>query len=197
MKSLKSIINVNKKKIVVISVVIFMLGGLLIYKTVPFTDEQKNSRINNAIAKYDYQKAYELNDKYFGKSINELDKNMYNVNMLSIELCESTNKGSIIDATNYVKQLEESKPKITKVKVVNRSYSSDYVDVNVTIQNNGTNSLNYVKINLYYMDKDGNTVKSEWTNDNSEILPNAMQTLTKMTEIDGWSQVRAEVDDWK
>lgn len=195
MKNLKAIINVNKKKIVVISVVILMLGGLLIYKTVPFTDEQKNSRINSAIAKYDYQKAYELNDKYFGKSIN--DKNMYKVNVLSIDLCESTNKGSIADATKYVEQLEESKPKIIKVKVTKQSYSSDYVDVDVTLQNNGTSSLNYVKINLYYMDKDGNTIKSEWTNDNSEILPNAMQTLTKMTQKEGWTQVRAEVSDWK
>lgn len=193
MKNLKMVIN--KKKMVIISIVMLIFGGLLIYKTVLFTDEQKNSRINSAIAEYDYQKAYKLNDKYFGKNAN--DENIHNVNKLSIDLCESTNKGNITDATNYIEQLKESKPKIINVKITKPSYSSDYVDVNVTIQNNSTDSLNYVKINLFYTDKDGNTIKSEWTNDNSEILPNATQTLTKMTQNDGWTRVHAEVADWK
>lgn len=187
----------NKKKTILIGTVILILCGLLIYKVIPFTVNQKNDRINNAISEYDYQKAYKLNDKYFGNSTNENDKNNHQINALSIDLCESTSKGSIAEATDYVKQLNESKPEITNVEVVKKKYSSDYVDVNITIQNNGTESLSYVKINLYYTDESGNTIKSEWTNDDSNIQPNATQTLTKMTEKDGWKQVRAEVSDWR
>lgn len=187
----------NKKKTILIGTVILILCGLLIYKVIPFTVNQKNDRINNAISEYDYQKAYKLNDKYFGSSTNEIDENNYQINTLSIDLCKSTNKRSVLEATDYVKKLNESKPEITNVEVVKKKYSSDYVDVNVTIQNNGTESLSYVKINLYYTDESGNTIKSEWTNDDSNIQPNATQTLTKMTEKDGWKQVRAEVSDWR
>lgn len=197
MENLKKITQNNKKKTIIIGVVIFILCGLLVYKTIPFTKDQKINRINSAIAQYDYQKAYKLNDKYFGSSKNEDDKNAFKINKLSIDLCESTKKGSVSEATDYVSQLEESKPDIINVEVANQKYSSDYVDVNVTVQNNGKDSLNYVKINLYYIDKDGNTIKSEWTNDNSNIQPNATQILTKMTKKDGWKQVRAEVSDWR
>lgn len=191
------IVKNNKKKTILIGTVILILCGLLIYKVIPFTVNQKNDRINNAISEYDYQKAYKLNDKYFGDSTNEIDENNYKINTLSIDLCKSTNKGSVLEATDYVKQLNESKPEITNVEVVRKKYSSDYVDVDITIQNNGTESLSYVKINLYYTDESGNTIKSEWTNDDSNIQPNATQTLTKMTEKDGWKQVRAEVSDWR
>lgn len=85
--------------------------------------------------------------------------------------------------------------KILDVNIKRRSYSSDYVDIEVTVNNGGESSVNYIKINLFYEDENGNIIKSDWTNDSSVIRPGASQVITSMTEIDGWQTVRAEIAD--
>jgi len=87
--------------------------------------------------------------------------------------------------------------KITNVDIANKSYSSDYVDINVTVNNGGTTPINYIKVNLYFKDENGNIVRSDWTNDDSNIQPGANQVLTKMTENDGWHNVSAEIAEIK
>ncbi|WP_053956810.1 hypothetical protein [Inediibacterium massiliense] len=83
--------------------------------------------------------------------------------------------------------------KITNVDIVSKDYSSDYVDINVTVNNGGETSVSYIKINLYYKNENEEVVKSEWTNDNSDIKPGASQVLTKMTKREGWKSVSAEI----
>ncbi len=85
--------------------------------------------------------------------------------------------------------------KILKVDIEYPKYSSDYVDINVTVTNEGEKSISYIKINLFFEDENGKIVKSDWTNDTSIIKPGASQVITKMTETDGWKTVTAEIAD--
>jgi integrase/recombinase XerD len=82
---------------------------------------------------------------------------------------------------------------INKSIIIDYIKYCDYVNVNVTINNGGTTAINYIKINLYYKDSSGNIIRSEWTNDDSDIEPGASQVITKMTENDGWDSVHAEI----
>lgn len=85
--------------------------------------------------------------------------------------------------------------KISKVEIEKPKYNSDYVDVNVTVTNEGESSISYIKINLYFKDESGQIVKSDWTNDNSVIKPGASQIISNMTEKGGWKSVSAEIAD--
>jgi len=85
--------------------------------------------------------------------------------------------------------------KISDVEIERPSYSSDYVDIKVTVTNNGERTVNYIKINLFYKDSAGKIIRSEWTNDSSAIKPGASQVITKMTKDDGWYSVEAEIAD--
>ena len=89
--------------------------------------------------------------------------------------------------------------KIEKVEIssLNYSYRSKYTDVNTTIKNNSDKNIQYIKINLYFKDGNGDIVKSEWTNDSSTIKPGASQTISKMTNKEGWEVVSAEIDEVK
>lgn len=60
---------------------------------------------------------------------------------------------------------------------------SDYRDINITIKNNGNENINYVKINLYFKDKNGNVIKSDWANDDSCIKSNSRQTITDTVKV--------------
>ena len=90
-----------------------------------------------------------------------------------------------------------SSVKILHVDIENESYSSDYANINVTVNNGGTTAINYIKINLYFKDENGNIIRSEFTNDNSNIQPGANQVLTDMTKNDGWKKVSAEIAEIK
>lgn len=86
--------------------------------------------------------------------------------------------------------------KITNVKV-EKSSSSKYRDILITVENNSSKSVRYIKINLYYKDDEGNIIKSEWTNDSATIKSGATQIINKMTEQNGWSTVSCEIDEVK
>ena len=81
--------------------------------------------------------------------------------------------------------------KITNVSI--GGYSGDYANINITINNGGTTPINYIKVNLFFKDKNGNIVRSDWTNDDSNIQPGANQILTKMTKRGDWYTVSAEI----
>lgn len=86
--------------------------------------------------------------------------------------------------------------KITNVKV-EKSSSSKYRDILITVENNSSKSVRYIKINLYYKDDEGNIIKSEWTNDSATIKSGAAQIIDKMTEQNGWTTVSCEIDEVK
>lgn len=88
-----------------------------------------------------------------------------------------------------------NKVAIESVKIKNKDYKSDYCDIEVTIKNDSSIDINYVKIDLYYKDANNNIINSEWTNDSSCIKSGAKQTLVKTTKIGGWETVKAEISE--
>ena len=87
--------------------------------------------------------------------------------------------------------------KVTDVKIEQNKYSG-YDNIVIKVKNNGDTTINYVKLDLYYKDKNNNIVKSEWTNDASPIKPGATQKIEKMTDKDdSWNAVTVEVGDFR
>jgi hypothetical protein len=105
----------------------------------------------------------------------------------------------MVDISNQIQQVtgrsisDYNAVKIAHVDIKNESYSSDYVDINITVENGGKIPVSYIKINLYYRDDNDKIIRSDWTNDDSVIQPGASQVITKMTENDGWKSVHAEI----
>lgn len=99
---------------------------------------------------------------------------------------------------NINDEIDKSTVRIDNVEIEQRSYYSDYVDINITFTNNSSNrKIRYIKVNLLFEDASGNIVQSDWTNDSSTVYPGARQTITKMAKKDGWKRVRAVVDEVK
>lgn len=133
-------------------------------------------------------KVYPLNGKIFGLFKEKNKKSKEAVLLMMIKnINDEFKKETGMSMADY------NAVKITNVEIKNKSYSSDYVDINVTVNNGGKTPINYIKINLYYKDKNGNIIKSDWTNDSSVIQPGASQVITNMTKSDGWHTVQAEI----
>lgn len=146
----------------------------------------KDYDVTDAISYLD--KVYPDKGNTFGLFKEKNKKNKKIVLLMIIENIDNKFKketGRSIEDYNAVK--------ITKVEIKHKSYSSDYVDINVTVNNGSKTPINYIKINLYYKDENSNIVKSDWTNDNSVILPGASQVITNMTKSAGWNSVHAEI----
>lgn len=99
------------------------------------------------------------------------------------------------DSADYMetKEAKENPIKITEVTISNNS--GNYVDVNVTVLNQSGKEINYVKIDLFYYDENGNEFRSDWTNDSSTIRDGATQIITKMTK-DDFDRVSAKIDEF-
>lgn len=99
-----------------------------------------------------------------------------------------------ISLSHYSRDIRDfTEVKISNLKIENRSDDSNYKDIKIIIDNEGKIPVQYIKVNLYYKDESGKIVKSEWTNDGSIIQPGASQVLYKMTEMNGWQDVQAEI----
>lgn len=101
---------------------------------------------------------------------------------------------------NLVKTWEETGAfvDIESVKLSTKDYSQNYYWVDIKVKNNGNSSIKYILIDLYFKDKDGNVVMSDWTNDNAIILPGATQVVSKMTPKDNnWDTVQAVIREVK
>ena len=133
---------------------------------------------------------------FIGMFKNPSISNNNNTKTTSSSVATSSNiKTDTSNAKVETKVNTEPNLKIIK-KDMKSTYSSDYRDINITVQNNGTDNINYVKINLFFKDDSGNIIKSEWTNDSSCIKPNATQVITKMVKQDGWYSVNAEIESY-
>jgi hypothetical protein len=183
----------NKKILIPILIICCLVVGVSITYSVikpPSTDEVFNKIKNyNADDEISYlNKVYPKDGLIFGlfKESNQENKTKV-LNMLEKNLEDEfkSETGRSISDYNAVK--------ISKVEIEHLSYDSDYVNINVTVNNGGTTAINYIKINLYYKDSSGNIIRSEWTNDDSDIESGASQVITKMTENDGWDSVHAEI----
>lgn len=73
---------------------------------------------------------------------------------------------------------------------------NNYMYLYITVKNNSNYDINYIKVNIYLEDKDGNIIQSDWTNDSSCIKPGATQTLEKMVKKNSaCTQWSAEVEE--
>ena len=72
-------------------------------------------------------------------------------------------------------KLDYSKVRIDDSHI--RRIDSQYCNVEVTIKNNNKVSFNYIKLNVYFLDKYGDIIKSDWFNDSSCVKGGATQTI--------------------
>ncbi|NSB12093.1 zinc ribbon domain-containing protein [Clostridium beijerinckii] len=198
---INKICNLSAKKQIGIYVLIVVLlfGGASVwnwhknyqYETgngLSYDEKKINLSVELISEKYD--KARELSKSYKVHD-NDIDK---------IIQIYKDNKGKVYtlnDAEQILsKQQYTQACTVEKVEIKNKSYSSKYVDVEITVKNNTNQNINYVKVGLDFS-KSEQIVKSDWTNDNSTIKPNATQKLTKMIDHSGWDKVHAEVTQWE
>lgn len=192
-------LSVKKKIIIVTLAIIILIGGSISwekYKNYQYETgynlsyEDKKLNIGTQLLMEKYEKAKQLSNAYKVHE-NDMDK---------IIQIYKDNKGKVYtlsDAEQILSKQEYAKAcTIEKVNIKNKSYSSKYVDVEITVKNNTNQNINYVKVGLDFT-KSGQVVKSDWTNDNATIKPNATQKLTKMVDSSGWDQVQAEVTQWE
>lgn len=195
---------VKRKKLTIITILIVIIlistvGVGYFYYGVGMSEKTKANIINSTISKKEYDKARELTDRYI-KETDEQSKLLKELHLNTIDLCEQTGTGSIEEAANKYKALKEQLDtlKIIKVDITREKYSSNYHNVEVTVQNNGKENISYVKIGLDFKDKSGNIIQSDWTNDSSIIKPNAKQTIKKMVSDDiKYDKVQAEVQEFR
>lgn len=172
----------NKKvSIPIIILVCILVVVAFLYTTfgIGMTDTHKDKAIMGASATKNYEKAKNLAMRYYNNDANKQEQYITLINML-----EEAGVGTLEEYTLHLQQLTQKAKemnvlKIEKVEIVPKNYG-EYHDINVTVRNTGDKNISYVKINLYFKDKDGNIIASDWTNDNSRILPNAQQTISKM-----------------
>jgi archaellum component FlaF (FlaF/FlaG flagellin family) len=203
-KNLYNFVIVKHKKLTIIIgvitiILITIIGTGYFYYGIGMSEQHKNDRIKSVVLNKEYDKATEMTNRYFNKT-DEQSIAIKKVNMSLIDLCKTTNTGSLEEATSKYKALQEqlNTVKIIKVDITKEKYNSSYHNVEVTVQNNGKENINYVKIGLDFKDKNGNIIQSDWTNDSSVIKPNAKQTIKKMVSNDiKYDTVQAEVQDFR
>jgi DNA-binding protein YbaB len=200
---LKNLIRQNKKvtSISVIFIILILFIGYTGYFDygIGMSDKQKTNRINSIVLTKNYTKAKNMNNVYF-KGTDEQSIATNKLILSTINVCESTNASNLEEAMSQYKDLKEKVDslKIIKTEIVHPKYSSNYENIEITVQNNGKENVSYVKIGLDFKDKNGNVIQSDWTNDNSIIKPNSTQKLTKMVSKDiKYDTVQSEVLDFK
>lgn len=182
----------TKKKIILgvllLSIIVAGVGYKILEPPSPqkVFEKVKDYKTEEALSYFD--EVYPSNGGFLGLFKEKNNQNKQIVLSLSLNNIENQFQatfGRSISDYNAVK--------ISHVEIKDKSYSSDYINIDVTVENAGTTPVNYIKINLYFKDDNGNIVKSDWTNDDSVIRPGASQVITKMMELDGWTQVSAEI----
>ncbi|MBY6809332.1 UNVERIFIED_ORG: hypothetical protein B2H98_12515 [Clostridium botulinum] len=216
LNKIKNMLLRHKNKVSVILILFIAIGvavavqGYYKYKMTP---EDKVKKIEDVLAKKDYNKARNLTEKYLS---GDEEEDYYEASLKEyctklINECEDHSVGSKEELNKYksqeyakeqavkkVKQEEQQgKLEIIKIEAKQQNYSSKFCNVEITVQNKTNKPINYVKLNIFYFDENKNIVSSDWTNDSSKILPNAQQKITKMAEMDGWKSVGAEIEYYK
>lgn len=192
MKKVKEFISTTRGKASCIFIIIILICFTIILTQYPMSTKKAYSKFNSFSNQDEgmewLNKVYDMHG-LFG----ELERDR-KIEVLTIAVDNIDNQfksmygGSIEDRNNV---------EITGVNIREKDYSSDYVDIEVTITNNSSKDIKYVQINLYYSDEGGNILKSEWTNDSAIIKPGASQIVSKMTKTDGWYNVKAEIETVK
>ncbi|GKX65808.1 hypothetical protein [Inconstantimicrobium mannanitabidum] len=75
-------------------------------------------------------------------------------------------------------------PALTITNAYLDNQKNGYYNVVIGLKNNSSDTINYVKVNMFFKDINGNIIKSDWTNDDSPILGGAIQKLEKFCKLD-------------
>lgn len=198
--TLKNLILGKHKKARVISLIVAVIFSICYIGYfnygIGMPEHQKNNRINNLVSAKKYNEARSMNDRYF-KGTDKVTTLTHDLHKNVIDTCEITNTGNLEEAMNRYNELKDL-VKIIKTKIVSPKYSSDYKTIQITVQNNSKENLNYVKIGLDFKDSSGKIIQSDWTNNDSVIKPGATQTLEKMVSKNiKFDTVHSEVLDFK
>lgn len=191
---IKSMIKGNKKTIIITIAILLLVG--VGYKIIePPSTEMVFQKIKNYDADKTtsyLDKVYPQNGKIFGLFKQKDRDNKVKVLGLMVKYYGDKFKMETGRSVEDYKAV-----KIAKVNIEQPTYSSDYANINVTVDNGGKTPVYYIKVNLYYKDKSGKIIRSDWTNDDAIIQPGASQVITKMTKDDGWDSVHAEIAEIK
>jgi uncharacterized protein YcfL len=187
------------KKVLISCIIIFSIIGIVEwnkeYKQYKYDTgyglsyDEKELNVQIQLNGGNYEKAMELCDTYdiLNDDIGKIVK-VYKENPDKVY--------SIIEVKEII-SAQEKMNNCTVVKTEAKAEMSGYNTIYTTIKNNSKNDINYVKLNIYFYDKNGNTVKSDWTNDDSRIKPGATQILEKIVKQDGtWSKYKVEVAEY-
>ncbi len=186
----------KKKKIVISSVIgIFVIGGIVL-STVPFTQEKKQKVMMEQLNRGNYDRAYELNNKYFKHSDDKEIQLIYQLNNTTISICEQTGTTTFSDAQAYINNLEKIKPEIVSKSLVK---NNGYADVEVTYKNTYTKDINYVKSNIIMMDSQGNIIDTNTMVSSKLIKANGGQSIdtTFIKCSSKCKTYKIEVVDWR
>lgn len=186
----------------IIFIVLFIIIiSLYSYTAGNMATQEKLEEIEQSVKYGNYDEATELADKYF-----LFDKEGKEKAYKTIKFYKNYNRehGTQYDRDKAIEEQEkrqEEEIKSSKVlKIESLSHENEkngYVNLNIKVKNNTDYTISYVKINIYYLDVNGNIIQSEWTNDSSKIKPGATQTITKYTKLpDGYDSYKVEIEQY-
>lgn len=202
--------NMNKKQksIICIGIIIIicLTGWAIAYNQfgIGMSDETKGKKIKELISTKDYDKAKKKTNQFFNDN-DEEEKTLKKVLLNIIDLCEISGSSSVEEFSKKYNDLKDSVNALTisRISTEEKSFTHQidkkYINkVNITVKNTGSKDIVYTKVNIYYKDKDGKIIGSDWTNDNSIIKPNAQQTLSKYAPSGIYpDKVEAEIDTFR
>lgn len=185
MKKIQELIKTTKGKIMIWALSFAIVGGGYILSQIPPSAE----KILDKYTRLEKQKVglgSEYLSKFDGKGI---------FGKLEIKRLEEMTE--IVSVNIDRLQKEMNTVEVVSVDIQEGEYGG-YDNIVTTVKNNGTTTINYVELDLFYKDENKTIVKSEWTNDNAKLKPGATQKIEKMTKKDdSWKYVTVEVSDFK
>lgn len=170
MKKLLDTMKTKKKFIFILIAIV----GVIVYMSMPMSNEKKNALITQKISQKQYKDAYDFNNKYYDSS-----SNLYKSNYEKINKCESMGVTTVDEYNKIAKNIEIGDKKI---KHSNGSY-----DIVLKCKNNNKINLKDVQINVKLKNRE---------NKNDEISTNI--TIESAMKSDGGEAiVRGKIDNAK
>lgn len=145
------------------------------------TYDKKKSNLETQLILGEYDKAKQLSSIYKVHE-NDIDKiiQKYKDNKNNKE-----SKDKILflsDVENVI--AKEEKQNACTVISQNIKKNGNYYYGECEVKNNSKNTINYVRVEIYYYDKDYNQIDSDYTNSSTKISVNATKKLEWMTKYD-------------
>ncbi len=143
--------------------------------------KEKESNLETQLMIGEYDKAKQLSSAYKVHE-NDIDKIIQKYKDKKSNN-ESKNKTLFLnDVENEI--AKEEKQNACTVISQNINKNGNYYYGECEVKNNSKNTINYVRVEIYYYDKDYNEIDSDYTNSSTKISANATKKLEWMTKYD-------------